>query len=101
MALLEADNAALSGNDKQYWQDELKNSCILLFEYDKAILKLERREEESYTIDTGQTTVTYRFQNLPELIKQSSALIKRIQDITAIIQEVDNTGNNFFQVVPF
>jgi hypothetical protein len=64
-------------------------------------LKLERREEESYTIDTGQTTITYRFQNLPELIKQSSALINRIQDITAILQAIDNTGNNFFQVVPF
>jgi hypothetical protein len=101
MALIEADNPALSGNDRQFWQDELQNTRILLFEYDKAILKLERGEAESYTIDTGQTTITYRYQNLPELIKQSSALIKRIQDIAAIIEAIDNVGNNFIQVVPF
>jgi hypothetical protein len=100
MALIEADNAALSGNDRQFWQDELRNSRVLLFEYDKAILKLEREESESYTLDTGQTTITYRRQNLPELIKLSSTLIKRIQDITEIIDAIDNAGDNFVQVVP-
>jgi hypothetical protein len=99
--ILEADHPALSGDDRQKWQDELQNTRILLFEYDKAILRLERSGEESYTIDTGQTTMTFRRQNLSEIIKQRAALIAQIQDITAILEAIDNAGNNFVQVVPF
>jgi hypothetical protein len=101
MALIEADHPALSGNGRQFWQDQLQNTRILLFEYNQAILRLERDGEESYTIDTGQTTVTLRRQNLSEIIKQLPLLTKQIQDITVILEAIDNTGNNFVQVVPF
>jgi hypothetical protein len=101
MALIEADNAALSGNDRQFWQDQLQNSRILLFELDKAILALERQEVESYTFDTGQNTTTVRRQNLPELIKQRAALLKQVQDIAAIVDSMDNAGSSIFaQAVP-
>jgi hypothetical protein len=99
--ILEAEHPALSGNDRQFWQDQLQNTRILLFEYNKAILHLERSREESYTIDTGQTTITLRRQNLSEIIKQLPILTKQIQDITAILEAIDNAGNNFVQVVPF
>jgi hypothetical protein len=101
MALIEADHPALSGNDRQFWQDQLQNTRVLLFEYNKAILLLEREGEESYTIDTGQTTTTFRRQNLSEIIKQLPILTKQIQDITAILEAIDNAGNNFVRVVPF
>jgi hypothetical protein len=101
MALIEADHPALSGDDRQFWQDQLRNTRILLFEYNKAILQLERGGEESYTLDTGQTTITLRRQNLPEIIKQLPILTKQIQDITAILDAIDNPGGNFIQVVPF
>jgi hypothetical protein len=101
MAIIDADNPAIAGNDRQYWQDQLQNSRILLFELDKAILALERQETESYTLDTGQSTITVRRQNLPELIKQRAALLKQTQDISAIIEELDSAAGGFFtQVVP-
>jgi hypothetical protein len=101
MALIEAGHPALSGNDRQFWQDQLNNSRILLHELDVAILMLERQEIESYTIDTGQINQTVRRVNLPELMKQRAALIKQIQDISATLDNIDNSGGSFIQVVPF
>jgi hypothetical protein len=101
MALIEADNPAVSGNEKKFWEDQLKNSRILLFELDKAILALERNAEESYTVDTGQTTFTVRRQNLPELIRQRASLVSQIQSITATLEILNSAGSNFTQVVPY
>jgi hypothetical protein len=101
MALIEADNPAVSGDEKKFWEDQLKNSRILLFELDKAILALERAGEESYTVDTGQTTFTVRKQNLPELIRQRASLVSQIQSITAMLEILNSAGSNFTQVVPF
>lgn len=101
MALIEAGHPALSGNNRQFWEDQLKNSRILLHELDIAILKLERQEVESYTIDTGQSNQTVRRVNLPELMKQRAVLIKQIQDISTMLDNIDNGGGSFIQVVPF
>jgi hypothetical protein len=101
MAIIDADNPALSGNNRQFWEDQLKNSRILLFELDKAILALERQEIERYTLDTGQSTVTVSRQNLPELIKQRGALLKQVEDIKSILESIDNQGRGAFtRVVP-
>jgi hypothetical protein len=101
MALIEADNPAVSGGEKRFWEDQLKNSRILLFELDKAILALERGGEESYTVDTGQTTFTVRRHNLPETIRQRASLLGQIQSILAALEIFDSAGSNFTQVVPF
>jgi hypothetical protein len=101
MALIEADNPAVSGDEKKFWEDQLKNTRVLLFELDKAILALERNKEESYTLDTGQTTFTVRQQNLPELIRQRASLVSQIQSITAALEILNSAGSNFTQVVPF
>ena len=101
MAIIEADNPALSGDNRQFWEDQLKNSRILMFELDKAILALERQEIEKYTLDTGQSTITVNRQNLPELITRRAALLKQIQDIKGILEGIDNQGRGAFtQVVP-
>ena len=101
MALIEADNPAATGSTESYWQDQLTNTRVLLFELDKAILILTRKERESYTIDTGQTTVTVRHVNLPELLNRRAALLKQIQDIEAILSSAPDSGGNFVQVVPY
>jgi hypothetical protein len=101
MALLEAGHPSVSGNEKQFWEDQLKNSRVLLYELDKAILALEREEVESYTLDTGQTTFTARRQNLPELIRQRASLVSQIQSINATLEVINSAGGNFTQVVPF
>jgi hypothetical protein len=101
MALIDADNPAANGSSREYWQDQLTNTRVLLFELDKAILKLERKEVESYTLDTGQTTFTARRVNLPELINRQTLLLKQAQEIEAMIGQIDNAGANFTQVVPW
>ena len=101
MALIEVDNPAAIGTTLQYWQDQLTNTRILLFELDKAILILTRDERENYTLDTGQTTVTVRHVNLPELINRRASLLKQAQEIEATIDNFVNTGASFTQVVPF
>jgi len=101
MAIIEAGHPALSGTDRQFWQDQLNNSRILLHELDKAILKLERQEVESYTIDTGQSNQTVHRVNLPELIQQRAALLKQIQEAITALDNIDNAGAGYVQVVPF
>jgi hypothetical protein len=101
MALIEAAHPALNGNDRQFWEDQLKNSRVLLFELDKAILALARQEIESYTINTGQDIQTVKRQNLPELIRQRDALLKQIQSIQTALETLSAAGNNFIQVVPY
>jgi hypothetical protein len=101
MALIEAAHPALYGSDRQFWEDQLKNSRVLLFELDKAILALERQEIESYTINTGQDVQTVKRQNLPELIRQREALLRQIQSIQAALEILSSAGNNLIQVVPY
>ena len=101
MALIEAHSPAASGTTIEYWQDQLTNTRVLLFELDKAILVLERQDRESYTLDTGQTTVTVRRVNLPELIKQRAALLKQAQDIETMLEDMKNPGGGFVQVRPY
>jgi hypothetical protein len=101
MALIEPENPAISGNEKQFWEDQLKNTRILLFELDKAILALERGSEDSYTLDTGQTTFTVHQKNLPELIRQRASLVSQMESISATIETLNSAGDNFVQVVPF
>jgi hypothetical protein len=101
MALIEPGNPAICDNEKQFWEDQLKNTHILLFELDKAILALERGNEESYTVDTGQTTFTVHQKNLPELIRQRASLISQMQTVSAVLETIDAGGGNLIQAVPF
>ena len=101
MALIEAGNPAADGTPSEYWNDQLKNTRVLIFELDKAILKLERQEVESYTVDTGQTTFTARRVNLPELINRRALLLKQAQEIEAMLDQIVNGGACFTQVVPY
>lgn len=101
MALIEAGNPAATGTNRDYWQDQLRNSRVLLFELDKAILTLERQETEQYIFDTGQTQITVRRVNLPELIRQRAALLQQLQQIETMLDNIDNAGGNFIQVVPY
>jgi hypothetical protein len=101
MALIEPDNPAANGSSKEYWQDQLTNTRVLIFELDKAILKLERKEVESYTLDTGQTTITARRVNLPELINRRTLLLKQAQEIEAMLDQMNNAGASFTQILPW
>jgi hypothetical protein len=81
MALIENDHPALTGGSQQYWLDELNNTRILLFNLDKAINALQKREVHTYTIDTGQDHYTVQRHDLPQLYMQRSTLIKQIDEL--------------------
>jgi hypothetical protein len=101
MALIEPGHPAADGTPLEILQDRKKNNLVLTFELDKAILKLERQEIETYTIDTGQTTFTGRRVNLPEAIKAKAFLSRELQEIEEAIDRLVNGGACFTQVVPY
>jgi hypothetical protein len=96
MALIAEEHPALSGDPKQFWQDELNNSRILLYELDRAIHALTKKEISHYTINTGQDSQTVTRQDLPNLYIRREALIKQIMEL----EEKINPKQKTFQVVP-
>lgn len=101
MALIDADNPAATGTSESYWQDQLTNTRVLIFELDKAILKLQRQDVESYTMNTGQTIQTVKRVNLPALIKERADLLRQAQEIETLLENIQDPGGSFVQVVPF
>jgi hypothetical protein len=101
MAIIEQNHPAASGSDLQYWQDEKINTRIQIFELDKQILALEREVQESYSFNTGQTSISIKRQNLAQLLAQKKALLDYAQQIDEIISSLENVGASFTQVVPF
>jgi len=103
MAIIEPNHPAASGtfSYREYLQNKLRDEQVLLYEIDSAILRLSRNEKESYSLDSGQSTITVRRVNLPELIRQSAAMKKRIQETQFELDSIDNSGGGFVQVVPY
>jgi hypothetical protein len=96
MALIAENHPALSGDQKQFWRDELNNSRILLYELDKAIYALTKKEIHHYTINTGQDSQTVTRQDLPQLYSRREALMRQIKTLE---DELD-PKQRIFQVVP-
>jgi hypothetical protein len=96
MALITENHPALSGDPKQFWRDELNNSKILLYELDKAILALSKKEIAHYTINTGQDSMTITRHDLPNLYARQATLLIQIQNLENII----NPKSKLIQVVP-
>lgn len=97
MALLDPGNEINDQSTCEYWQDELKNSRVLLFKINEAIQTISTGNHQSYTLDTGQSRQTVTRLDLPRLIEQREKLIEQI----AQIQTYLNEGKpNIQQVVP-
>ena len=99
MPIIDPDHPALSGDSEQFWKDELSNSRILLFELDKAIQALTKKEIRQYTINTGQDAQTVTRQDLPQLYVRRAELIKQIAELeTELGMKEPEAG--FIQVTP-
>ena len=83
MAIIEEGHPALSGSAAESWADLVKNSKIILFELDKAILALTREGLKSFVLNTGQTTHNVTPLDLPILIQRRKDLIDQIERIEA------------------
>jgi hypothetical protein len=101
MALISNSHATLADDQKKFWEDTLKNTRILFFELDKAIFLLEQDNSKSYSMDTGQTTISYTHHDLPALIDRREKYKKQIEEIEDKLGiSVESERPRFFQAVP-
>jgi hypothetical protein len=79
MALISDNHPALADDQRKYWEDELKNTRILLADLNQLIFKLEHEEIKSYGLDTGQNNISTTRQDLPSLIDRRKKYRKDIE----------------------
>jgi hypothetical protein len=99
MAVITENHPALAGDSQQFWRDELDNSKILLYELDKAINSLTKKEIAYYIIDTGQDRQSVTRLDLPSLYIRRQSLIEQIKDLE-IQLGITEPEIKTFQVVP-
>jgi len=87
MSLLDESHSSNDQASSEYWQDELKNSRVLLFKINEAISAISSANHQSYTLDTGQTSQTVTRVNLPSLISQRDRLIDTIRKLEMYLGE--------------
>ena len=81
MPLIDDSSPANDQTSREYWEDELKNSRILLYEINKAIQVLSSGNHQSYTLDTGQSRQTVTRLDLNSLFLQRDNLINQISNL--------------------
>jgi len=81
MAVLDDNHPAITGSAAHSWQDVIKNSKIILFELDKAIIALMQEGIRGFTLNTGMTTQTVTNQDLPILIQRRDDLLEQIKKL--------------------
>ena len=79
--VIDESHPALQGDPKNFIQDEIKNSKILLYEIDKAIAYLTKNKYSRYTLDTGQDQLTVWHQDLPSLYDRRASLLNQITEL--------------------
>ncbi len=97
MALIDPDSPAAKENSYQFWYNEYINTKTLLLEIEKAILKLTQKQINEYTIDTGQTRQTVKYNDLPALRSWQNQLLTTIATLEARLKI---GGSRAVQVVP-
>ena len=97
MAIIDTGSPAYGQDSRQFWNDELENSRILLLSVDKAIYALTTMGIAEYTIDTGQDRQTVKRSDLSMLQSQRSELISLIATLESRLQI---GGSRASQVVP-
>jgi|WetSurMetagenome_2_1015567.scaffolds.fasta_scaffold919782_1 hypothetical protein len=87
MSLINESHSSNSQTSLQYWQDELKNARVLLFEIDKAINAITQTNLLSYEIDTGQSKQRVTRMDIPQLITQRTTLLGTIRQLEMYLGE--------------
>ena len=83
MAIIEPGHPALGGSAAESWADLVKNSKIILYELDKAILALTREGLKSFSLVTGQTSHNVTPLDLPILIQRRKDLLEQMEHMEA------------------
>lgn len=87
MSLIDSGHSSNNQTSKEYYQDELKNALVLLFEIDKAILTITKTNISSYKIETGQSSQSVTRADLPQLIEQRKNLLDSIRQLEMYLGE--------------
>lgn len=99
MPNIDPTSPANSQTSCEYWQDELKNARILLYEINKAIQALTTGGHQSYQLDTGQSSQRVTRMDLSALMEQRKALIGQIADLE--LHPCNSDGSNVKNVRPY
>jgi len=84
MAVLDENHPAITGSAANHWQDVIKNSKIILYELDKAIIALMQEGLRSFSLNTGMTVQNVTHQNLPVLIQRRDDLLEQIKKLESL-----------------
>lgn len=87
MSLLDDTHSSYTQTSKEYWEDELKNSRVLLFQINQAISTISSGSHQEYTLDTGQTRQTVKRVDLPALIDRRNNLMGYIRQLELYLRE--------------
>lgn len=87
MSLLDESHSSNTQTSLEYWEDELKNSRVLLFKINEAIDTISSGSHQEYTLDTGQSRQTVKRVDLPQLIQQRDNLIGKIRQLELYLRE--------------
>lgn len=78
MPVIDNTSPAYNQNSRQYWEDELQNLRILLYNYNLAINALLTGSHQSYELDTGQNKQRVTRINLKELSETRDIILSQI-----------------------
>lgn len=81
MPVIDDMSPAYNQDSCQFWQDELENARIQLYNYNLAINALAVGNHSSYELNTGQGSQRVTRLDLPSLTKMQSYLTDRIASI--------------------
>ena len=87
MALLDDSHEINNQTSQEFYEDELKNSRLLLFRIDEAINNISQANIQSYTLDTGQSRQVVTRADLPSLIEQRNNLLGKIRQLELYLRE--------------
>ena len=87
MALLDNSHEINNQTSQEYYEDELKNSRLLLFRIDEAINNISQANIQSYTLDTGQSRQIVTRADLPSLIEKRKTLLGQIRQFELYLRE--------------
>lgn len=87
MSLLDETHSSYTQTSKEYYEDELKNSRLLLFKINEAISTISSGSHQEYTLDTGQSRQTVKRIDLPALIDRRDKLIGHIRQLELYLRE--------------
>jgi hypothetical protein len=98
MPIIDDNSPVLNQTSCEYWQDELKNARIILYEVNKAIQALTEKGHQSYTLDTGQSVQKVTRLDLDSLYNQRQILYGQIADLE--LHPCNKTNNSVIQGRP-